>query len=282
MPVYASQPRLPPPADRHLAPRLLSDGVRHRRGRRHDAAHPFGPVHRRVAADRGRDSSPERCAVGGDLRQVPGDARIQAAQPRHDDGGLQVDLLVGVFPPAARAARRRGLPRSLRVLPRHAQGDRRARLEAGGDLFAGRPAGRARLVHGEERPRRRSAGELGTTRGPPRSRLPDLRPSLLDRAGTTVAASQDELRLGAPPCRVPGGADLRDGALRGAGGRDPCRLCLQHMAPHGWRVDPAGDPHDRAVVAEPAAQHGDRAVHAPRDRHPRGARGADRLGARAA
>ena len=50
----------------------------------------------------------------GEFAALPGHPAVPAGQPRHDAGGVQVDLLVGVDAPAARPAGGRGVRRALR------------------------------------------------------------------------------------------------------------------------------------------------------------------------
>ena len=57
-----------------------------------------------------------RGGLAGRVRQVPADPAIPRAQPRHEPRPVQDHLLVGVEPPAAGAAGRRGVPAAVPAL----------------------------------------------------------------------------------------------------------------------------------------------------------------------
>ena len=68
-----------------------------------------GLVDHRVAAGDRRAAADGRRRLDRRVREVPGDAAVRGAEPRHDARRVQDDLLVGVGPPPARPGDRRGL-----------------------------------------------------------------------------------------------------------------------------------------------------------------------------
>ncbi len=79
--------------------------------------------------------------------------------------------------------------RAVPVVPRAQEDSAGPWRSPGRHLRSRRGAGRARLVHGEERPRRRPARVAIPPHGAPGARVPDLRGDVLDRAVVAGAAS---------------------------------------------------------------------------------------------
>ena len=90
----------------------------HGHHRRADAADRLGPFHHRMEADHGRDPAAERRAMGRRLRQVSAHPAICAGKSRHEPGGLQGHLLVGMDSPFSGPAAGRGVLRALRLVRR--------------------------------------------------------------------------------------------------------------------------------------------------------------------
>ena len=101
---------------------LLRDRALDRRDggdRRADAADRLGPFHHRMGSDHGRDAAAERRADWADAfakyQHIPQYIR---RKPRHDAGGLQGHLLVGMDAPLPGAAAGRGVLRAVRLVRR--------------------------------------------------------------------------------------------------------------------------------------------------------------------
>ena len=116
-----------------------------------DAAHAFGSVDRRMAADRRHVAAADRWTVAGRVRQIPGDARVPAGQSRDDVAAFKgifwweyfhrlLGRAIGVafFVPLPWFAVRRRLPPGLAT-------------RLGVIFVAGRIAGCDGLVHGAKR-----------------------------------------------------------------------------------------------------------------------------------
>ena len=104
------------PGAAHLACRDRGSHRRHDPGRRRHAAHRFGPVHHRVAADHGRRSAAQRGRLDARFRGLSEDSGIYRDQARHEPGRVQDHLLVGMGASLSRPADRRRLLRALRRL----------------------------------------------------------------------------------------------------------------------------------------------------------------------
>ena len=183
---------------------------------------------------------------------------------------FKLHLLVGILAPAARTADRRRLSRSVPVVHRAARHSPGPCVETLRHLRAGRTAGRDGLVHGEERPRRRSARVAVPADRTPRARARHL---LRRCSGSRFRSSR--------PRRAPTGVrgrslrrwahgiaalDLRDDALRRLRRRHPGRIRLQHLSADERPCRAAGDLLARALVAKLLLEHGDRPVRPPADR----------------
>ena len=177
----------------HLALRgggpRVPDGE-HRRGH---AADGLRPLHHRVAADHGRRAAADRSRLAAGLRQVPRDPAVPARQPRHEPGSVQVHLLVGMDPSLSRAADRRRVPGAVPVLSGDRADPARDVGKARRHLRVGRAAGRARLVHGELRPRHAHRRQPVPACAASGARDPDLRRAVVGG----VVAGPDQ-RSGTP------------------------------------------------------------------------------------
>ena len=141
-----------------VALRLLRAGVRDGRRRRRHPPHAFGPVDRRVAADRRHAAA----AVAKREWQEAFAKYQPTPEYQQVNKGMTLDEFKGIFwweychRLLGRADRRR-VSRSVPVVRRAARHSAGLRVEARRHLRARRPAGRDGLVHGAKRPRRRSA-----------------------------------------------------------------------------------------------------------------------------
>ena len=151
--IFAGQAR-GRPRRRPLAARLLRHDLRHGGHRRPHAADRIGALDHGVAADQRRLAA----AVGGRLaagvHALPADPGVPAAQSRHDAGGVQGHLLVGIRPSAVGAADRRRFRGRIPGAPAAAPDTPVARAAPRRHVRARRAARGARLVHGAKRPQR--------------------------------------------------------------------------------------------------------------------------------
>ena len=174
---------------------------------------------------------------------------------------------MGILASAARPPDRHRLSRPAAVVHCKARIAARPRGKAVRHIPVGGVAGRIGLVHGEKRPRRRSARLAIPSHGAPRPRAGDLRGDVLGRAFARVSqSSSDGIGVAAISANVGGRRDdahLRDGALRRTGRRHPGGLRLQHVSADERPPGAARNPRARAMVAELLLEHGDGAVRSP-------------------
>ena len=174
---------------------------------------------------------------------------------------------MGILASAARPPDRHRLSRPAAVVHCKARITARPRGKAVRHIPVGGVAGRIGLVHGEKRPRRRSACLAIPSHGAPRPGAGDLRSDVLGRAFARVSrSSSDGIGVAALRANVGGRRDdahLRDGALRRTGRRHPGRLRLQHVSADERPPGAARHPRARAMVAELLLEHGDGAVRSP-------------------
>ena len=167
---------------RGVAVPVLRHDLCHGRDRRHHAADHVGPVDHRVAAgDRHTAAALDR-GLGRGVREVSADPAIPPPQSRHEPRRIPDDLLVGVRTPPVGPADRFRLCGAVSVLL-----VARAVAEAAARAPRRHPAarlrtGRARLVHGRERPRRAGRGQPVPAGGPSRAGAGDLCGDAVDRA----------------------------------------------------------------------------------------------------
>src|SRR5262245_66693912 len=86
--------------------------------------------------------------MAGGIRRLQENPAISRAQRRHDVGGVQDDLLVGMEPPPAWPLHRRGVPAAVPLFSVARRAERGAEATAVADLRARRGAGCGRLVDG--------------------------------------------------------------------------------------------------------------------------------------
>ena len=175
--VYAcrrSRPSVRPP----LASAGRRDDLRHGRARRADPADRIRSVDDRVAAPVRLAAADERLRLAAAVRPLQGDAAVPAGLPRPDRRRLQGDLLAGISAPAVRPVDRRRVPGRLRHSAAAPPPAAPAGPGAGRAVRPRRPAGRARLVHGRQRPGRPARGQPLPARRPP---LAGDHPLRLDR-----------------------------------------------------------------------------------------------------
>ena len=174
---------------------------------------------------------------------------------------------MGILASAARPPDRHRLSRPAAMVHRKARIATGPRRKAVRHIPVGRFAGRIGLVHGEKRPRRRSACLAIPSHGASRPRACDLRGDVLGRAFARVSRSSGDgigvAALGANVGVRRDDAHLRDGAFRRTGRRHPGGLRLQHVSADERPPGAARNPRARAMVAEFLLEHGDRPVRSP-------------------
>src|SRR6185437_14317182 len=222
---------------RPLASRLLRHDLPDGDDRRHHAPHRIRALNHRMAAGNRRRAAAHPCGMAAGVRPLQGDPAISRRPPGHGSGAVQTHLLLGISAPALGPAHRRGLRRTVPLVPAARPRLAAARAPIGRAFRARRAAGRARLVHGGERALPADRGEPIPARRPPPHRRRHLHRHPLGGAWPAVAGATRIARSarGTAPARAlrarpaaPGHARRRR-LRRGAA----CRLHLQHLPADG-------------------------------------------------
>ena len=200
--------------------------------------------------------------LGRRVRAVPGDTRIPAGEQGDGARRIQAHLLVGIRPSLAGPPDRRGVPGAVPVVPGATKNSAGAGLGARRHLRPRRTAGRARLVHGAKRARRRSARFAVPADRASGSRVPHLRRDALDRviAARGLARRARGAAQAAPFFVHDRGSRIRHGAHRRPRRGNSRGLRIQHVPVDERTRRAAGNHAACALVEELLLQHGHRAV----------------------
>ncbi len=192
------------------------------RGRRHYAAHSFRPVDHRMEAGHRHCAAAVGRRLDCGIREIPADPRIPHRSFRDELGRVQKHLLLGILTSAAGSPDWRGVCRPVHLVFGAAASAAPPRAAARRHPAPRVSAGRARLVHGRERPCRPGRGQPIPPRRPPRSRPCDLCRNSLDgpRHHPQFSVSGCERRL-ARGCRRRPRAGRGDDPCRRVCGRNP-------------------------------------------------------------
>src|SRR5712671_2834949 len=209
----------------------------HGAGRRRHASDRIRALDCRVEAGYRHSAAAQSGTMDRGVRRLQDDTAISRTQRRHESGGVQDHLLVGMEPPGARARDRRRLFAAVSLVPlaRYAEHGLAAAAVAG--LRPWRAAGRGRLVDGGLGAFAACRGFAISSRHPSGAGAPDFRMHRLDAAAAGGPAVIGCILAAEDHRRGSRGADLC-AALSGRAGRGLARgQGLQYLAGYRWCAD---------------------------------------------
>src|SRR5216683_8204623 len=205
----------------------------HGAGRRRHAPDRIRALDCRVEAGHRNSAAAQSGAMDRGVRRLQDYTAISRTQCRHEPGGVQDHLLVGMEPPVARARDRRRLFAAVSLVPLARYPEHGLAAAAVADLRPWRAAGRGRLVDGGLRTVATGRGFANSSRHPSGAGAADFRMHRLDTAAADGPAVIGCIFAAEDRRRGSRGADLR-AALSGRIGRGLARgQGLQYLA--GYR-----------------------------------------------